>query len=107
MKQPCKHINEGSSCSLNNNCRYPECEKVPSAEDFINEVSPSKYGIAHELRRDGSLRHIKQWMQRYAKLHTRLHLEALAENIGELSPTAKYSAVKALNDYLAKNKLEK
>ena len=36
MKQNCKHIHrEGDSCSLNNNCKYPECVKVPSAEDIL------------------------------------------------------------------------
>jgi len=38
MKQPCKHIHrDGDSCSLNNNCKYPECVEVPSAESIFSD----------------------------------------------------------------------
>ena len=102
MKQPCKHINEGSSCSLNNNCTYPECEKVPSAEEILIET----YGCVNmnDLKKC-FLDTISIEMVKYSmREHTRLHLEALADEMCNPFDHRDYYTI--LSDYLTKNKLK-
>jgi len=111
MKQPCKHINEGSSCSLNNNCTYPECVKIPSAEEMWDEYSQYIDDDSDSFQRVAGTSVItKKDFEKACQTHTRLHLEALANGIIERTsarPSIEEVINFTLSDYLTKNKLEK
>lgn len=92
MKQPCKHIHrEGDSCSLNNNCKYPGCV----LDDLIQKVSCN--GM-----REMTTERIKE----VCIEHTRLHLEALSEEIDKNSMLDLGETRGLAKDYLAMDELK-
>lgn len=104
MKQPCKHINEGSSCSLNNNCTYPECENVPSPGEIHKKLDSILKGV-----RSGNVSILAALDSIYniRDEHTRLHIEAFIEHLKIQYPYGVTNFMdSSLSDYLTKNQLK-
>lgn len=53
-------------------------------EEFTKEISPTDIGIRFELEKIGLLKHVHEWMKRYARATNHTHTTTKFRSFGKL-----------------------